>query len=262
MADTILENLRTDRPGAAVCWLGNAGWLLAGRGRVAAFDLDLNSSELITPPALSAEQIAPWLDVLLITHPHRDHFNETTVGIFAKESRCRFVLPSNCLDKARALGIGDERIIVARKGRVVDLFGRDMTAEPTPAQHGDANRDAYRTEQSDCGYILTIGELRFFQPGDSLLMDYHLALRDIDAAFVSTTLHNMHIEPAAKFVHSLRPRYVFPQHFGTYVQTPKNAFWTQGHPDELYDALDEEMRRRYHKLRQAEVFVVEPPQPG
>jgi hypothetical protein len=39
-------------------------------------------------------------------------------------------------------------------------------------------------------------------------------------------------------------------------QTEENAFWTRGYPDELKQRLSRELRERYHKLQQGEMFVI------
>jgi hypothetical protein len=55
-------------------------------------------------------------------------------------------------------------------------------------------------------------------------------------------------------INRLQPRWIFPQHFGTYIETDDNAFWTRGYPDELRLRLSQDLQKRYHKLRQGEVF--------
>ncbi len=258
----ILQELLADRLGVAVCWLGNAGWLLAHRGRLAAMDLDLDSGpgsvqtglRLCESPIL-AEELAPVLDVEFITHEHEDHFNSVTSSILASQSRCLFIVPADCAQKARSLGVPDDRIRIARPDQPLDLPG--MHVEPLRAFHGNRRGVCLQEVVNDCGYVLTLAGIRFLQPGDSVLKDLHLAMRDIDVLLVSPTAHNMHVEPAAKFIHALRPRYVFPQHFDTYVQTDANRFWTLGYPDQLRDALDAQAQQRYHKLRQGEVFIIE-----
>lgn len=254
--NAILAELLAPRAGAAVCWLGNAGWLIAAGGKLVATDLDLVASMRLAPPPITAEEVAPHLDALFISHEHGDHFSGPTCRILARESRCVLVVPGNCVDKAREIGMPEERVRVARPREVFELDG--IRVEPLRAFHGDRGQVVYfEANLDDCGYILTLAGLRFLQPGDSVLTQDHMTIRDIDVMFVSPTDHNMHVAPAARFIHAIRPRYVFPQHFGTYKQAPDNVHWTVGFPDELRQALDAEMRERFHKLQQGEVFVVE-----
>jgi L-ascorbate 6-phosphate lactonase len=109
----------------------------------------------------------------------------------------------------------------------------------------------------DCGYALTLGGRKIFQPGDTVLLQDHLEdLGDVGILFVSPTLHNMHVAGAKTLIETIRPEFVFPQHFGTYQPTEQNNFWTVGYPDELRAALSPEMQQRFHKLDQGEVFRI------
>jgi L-ascorbate metabolism protein UlaG (beta-lactamase superfamily) len=129
--------------------------------------------------------------------------------------------------------------------------------EPLRALHGDRHQAVHAgANLDDCGYLVTIAGVRFLQPGDSVLSQDHLTLEGVDALFVSPTDHNMHVRPACILINTLKPKHVFPQHFGTYVVTPDNEFWTHGYPDELQAALPCEMQARCHKLRQGEVFAL------
>jgi L-ascorbate metabolism protein UlaG (beta-lactamase superfamily) len=258
----MIAEMLSVRSGAACCWLGNAGWLISDGTRLIAFDLDLNSGPRsqetgvrLERSPISAQEIAPALDVQFITHEHEDHFNGVTSGILARESRCQFVVPADCVEKARSIGVRDECIRIARPDEPFDLPG--LHVAPLRAYHGNREAVCPHDVVNDCGYVLTLGGVRFLQPGDSLLKEHHLRLRDIDVLFVSPTFHNMHVGLAATLINTLRPRYVFPQHFDTYVQTEDNRFWTLGYPDQLRDVLAPQSRQHYHRLRQGEVFVIE-----
>jgi hypothetical protein len=97
---------------------------------------------------------------------------------------------------------------------------------------------------------------RILHPGDSLLTEEHLGVKNIDVLFVSPTVHNMYVDRSMILINTLQPAYIFPQHFGTYTQTDENAFWTRGYPDELQLRLSRELQKRYHKLSQGEMFRI------
>jgi L-ascorbate metabolism protein UlaG (beta-lactamase superfamily) len=235
--------------------LGNLGWLIGGQGRLIAFDLDLDHELRLQPSPVLTADIARMLDVLLITHEHGDHFNAETAAILSQISDCLFVLPVNCLSKAKRVGIPRERIFIARPGIAFDLL--DITIQPIRALHGDKKHAVYRyANLDDCGYIVTVKGKRFLQPGDSVLLQDHLECQDIDVLFVSPTEHNTHIEDSLTLIVTLKPDYIFPQHFGTYHQTKQNAYWTRGYPDELKAALPISMQKRFYKLRQGDVFKI------
>jgi L-ascorbate metabolism protein UlaG (beta-lactamase superfamily) len=108
----------------------------------------------------------------------------------------------------------------------------------------------------DCGYVLSIGGKKILQPGDTVLLHDHLELAEIDALFVSPTDHNMHIDRSVILINALEPEHIFPQHFGTYMQTDQNRYWTKGYPDELKARLPRPMRARFHKLAQGQVYRI------
>ncbi len=264
----------TESQELAVCWTGNAGWLLGRKGMLIGIDLDVQPPGLrITQPLIEAEEIAPRLSALFVTHGDDDHFNAYTCRVLAAKSECRFVLPANCTVKARRdIGIRQDRIhVVASRPQPVgerrpavpdghflpfEILG--IHVAPQRALHGHRHGAIWDSANlEDCGYLLTISGKKVFHPGDTVLLSDHLALGRLDALFISPTEHNMRIEQAAFLIEQLKPKHVFPQHYGTYKTTPENAFWTVGYPDELASALSESMRSRYHKVNEAAVFVIE-----
>jgi L-ascorbate metabolism protein UlaG (beta-lactamase superfamily) len=251
----VLQALTCTADGMAVCWLGNLGWLIYGDGLLIATDLDLDRPGRLQRSPVPTEAIAPLLDVHLITHEQEDHFSSPTCATLAAHSECTFVVPANCADKARGLGVPESRLRVARPGEPFDLPG--LRVEPQRAFHGHWHGSVYRgANLEDCGYLLTLGGRRLLQPGDSVLTHDHLELTEIDVLFVSPTEHNMHVGQSAVLIHALEPSHVFPQHFGTYVETDANRYWTKGYPDELKTVLSRPMQERFHKLAQGQVYTV------
>jgi L-ascorbate metabolism protein UlaG (beta-lactamase superfamily) len=237
--------------------LGNIAWLIRAGGRLLAFDLDLDPGARLRPSPVTAHILAPYLDAQFITHEHGDHFNGPTSTILVRESPCLFVVPASCLAKARALGVPEERILVATPGEPLGLAG-DVRVAPLRALHGHRQGMVYRhANLDDCGYLMSVGGTTFLQPGDTLLLDEHLDHQGLDVLFVSPTEHNMHVEHSRILIETLRPRFIFPQHFGTYEVTGENAFWTVGYPDELKAGLPQTLQERYHRLEIGQVFVLE-----
>jgi len=81
-------------------------------------------------------------------------------------------------------------------------------------------------------------------------------LSKIDVLFISPTVHNMYIDRSMILINRLEPAYIFPQHFGTYREADDNIFWTRGYPDELKIRLSTDLQKRYHKLKQGEMFLI------
>jgi L-ascorbate metabolism protein UlaG (beta-lactamase superfamily) len=238
--------------------LGNLSWLIYGEGRLIASDLDLDRQGRLEPSPIPTAEIAPLLDVHLITHGHEDHFSSPTSAVLAAASDCTFVVPASCVEKARGIGLPASRVRVARPGAPFDLDG--LHVEPQRALHGHLHGSVYRdANMEDCGYLFAFGGLRFFQPGDTVLLHQHLELTGIDVLFVSPTEHNTGVERSAVLINALEPAHVYPQHYGTYVPTEANCYWTVGYPDELRARLPKPMQARFHRLELGEVHAIGAP---
>ncbi|MGE5646038.1 MAG: MBL fold metallo-hydrolase [Acidobacteriota bacterium] len=256
---SVLEQVREHRRGLAVWWMGNAGWLIKSDGVLVGTDLDLSPEEKVQPPPVAPSALAHELDVAFVSHHHGDHCNEATIRALLEGGRTTLVLPSPCLKEVASLSIPKERLIVPEPGHPFDVKG--IHVEPIHAIHGNQEFTVLTREPDfiekiahNCGYVLTIGGKRFLHPGDSVLTEEHLGLKNIDVLFVSPTIHNMYTDRSLILIRTLQPAYIFPQHFGTYKEDAENSFWTHGYPDELSRLLPGGLLPRYHKLKQGEHF--------
>ena len=251
--DVILEEIRTHHQGLAVWWMGNSGWLIKSGDLLIGTDLDLEPVRRLQPPPLTAQELAGELDIEFVTHQHGDHCNVTTIRALAQGSRCTFVLPQTCLRQVAALAIPKDRIVIPEPLQPFEIKG--IRVEPVHAIHGNQEFTVLTREAAfvegiahNCGYVFNLNGKRFFEPGDSVLTEEHLGLKNIDVLFVSPTIHNMFTDRSMILINHLEPAYIFPQHFGTYQVTDDNSFWTRGYPDELKLRLSQELQKRYHKL--------------
>jgi L-ascorbate 6-phosphate lactonase len=257
----VFDEIRSHHKGLALWWVGNAGWLIKSDNLLIATDLDLDTGDKLQPPPVTAQQLAGELDAVFVTHHHGDHCNIPTLQELARTGKCTFVLPQPCLKAVSKVGIPRERIIVPEPGQPFEVKG--IRVEPTHAIHGNQDFTVLTREPDfvdsiahNCGYVFNMQGKRIFHPGDSVLTEEHLALKNIDVLFVSPTIHNMYIDRSMILINRLQPSYIFPQHFETYRQTDQNSFWTRGYPDELKMRLSQDLQKRYHKLKQGEMFRI------
>ena len=258
---TVLEQIRSHHDGIAVWWVGNAGWLIKAGDLLISTDLDLSDEEKVQPPPVKPEDLAGELDVAFVTHHHGDHCNVPTIQALAAGSRTTFVLPQPCLKEVAGLHIPMSRIVIPEPLHPFDIKG--IHVEPIHAIHGNQEFTVLTREADfvdkiahNCGYVFTIQGKRFLHPGDSVLTEEHLGLKNIDVLFVSPTVHDMYIDRSMILINHLQPAYIFPQHFGTYRETEEEAFWMHGYPDELKLRLSEELQKHYHKLPLGGMFTI------
>lgn len=258
----VVNQIRSHHKGIAIWWTGNDGWLIKSGDLLIGTDLTLDNGDKVQPPPVTASDIAPDLDVVFVTHHHGDHCNPETLRILAQRGKCIFVLPSPCLKELSGIHIPRERLIVPEPLHPFTVKG--IRVEPIHAIHGNQEFTVLTREPDfvdkiahNCGYVLTIHGKRFLEPGDSVLTEEHLSLKNIDVLFVSPTVHNMYIDRSMILINHLEPAYIFPQHFGTYKENEEELFWKRGYPDELKLRLTPELQRRFHKPSQGQMFEIE-----
>jgi L-ascorbate 6-phosphate lactonase len=260
-ANSVLSQIQSHHNGIAVWWTGNAGWLIKSDDLLMGTDLTLDNDEKIQPPPVTAAEIAPDLDVVFVTHHHSDHCNPETLRVLAQRGKCIFVLPQPCLKELAGINIPTDRLIVPEPLHPFTV--RSIRVEPIHAIHGNQEFTVLTREPDfiekiahNCGYVFEIRGKRFLEPGDSVLTEEHLSLKNIHVLFVSPTVHNMYIDRSNTLIDHLQPAYIFPQHFGTYREIEQELFWRRGYPDELKIRLTPELQARYHKLSQGQMFEI------
>ena len=254
-APRIRDEVKAHDSGLAVWWTGHNGWLLKSDGLLIGTDLATEDDARLYQSPITAEELAPLLDVAFITHKHGDHFNRKTARVLAETGECVFVMPANCVEEARRLGIPESRITVAAPRKPFELKG--VKVSPVRAIHGNPKSAVYfDANLEDCGYLIEVGGKTFLQPGDSVLLEDHLFLKHVDVLFVSPTEHNMHVDPSVILINELEPEYILPQHRDTYRVTPENRYWTSGYAPEVRLRLSRPLQERFHILKQGQRLVV------
>ena len=252
----ILDEVKAHDSGLAVWWTGHNGWLIKSDRLLIGTDLATEDEARLYESPITAEELAPLLDVAFITHKHGDHFNRKTARVLSERGKCTFVMPANCVEEARRLGIPEGRIKVAAPRQPFELKG--VKVSPLRAIHGNPKSAVYfDANLEDCGYLIELGGRTFLQPGDSVLLEDHLFLKHVDVLFFSPTEHNMHIDASVILINELDPEYILPQHRDTYRVTPENRYWTSGYAHEVKLRLSKPLQSRYHILKQGQKLLVE-----
>jgi len=91
---------------------------------------------------------------------------------------------------------------------------RGMLIEAVPAYNTTKGRSMFHPEGRDNGYILTMGEKRFYVAGDTEDTPEMLLLEDIYVAFLPANQpYTMRPEQVARAAKAFRPAILYPYHY-------------------------------------------------
>ena len=119
----IRDEVKSHDSGLAVWWTGHNGWLIKSDGLLIGTDLVTEDEARLYSSPITAEELAPLLDLAFITHKHGDHFNRKTARVLAELGKCTFIMPANCVEEARRIGIPEGRIKIATPRQPFELKG-------------------------------------------------------------------------------------------------------------------------------------------
>lgn len=106
-----------------------------------------NSRYLAKTPTRAAELLAP-MQLMVLSHGHRDHYEESTLKALA-ENDTLFLVPDFLEERTLDLGIPAQKLVIARPGEPVTLFG--ITYLPFESSHFRPNGKGVK----EYGYFVT-----------------------------------------------------------------------------------------------------------
>ena len=147
-------------------------------------------------------------DLVLITHPHFDHFSPKDIKKVLKEDTV-LVAPESMVPVCR--------LRTGRKPTTV-LPGQTLTLCGIPIETVAAynlSKPAHMQVRGWVGYVLTVGETRIYITGDTDNTEECGAVDcDILMLPVSGGMYTMNAKQAADLTNQLRPHTVIPIHYG------------------------------------------------
>lgn len=150
----------------------------------------------------------PKADLILVTHEHRDHLDKQAIDAVTKKDTL-LVLTAAC---AKQLGRG----LVMQNGDVKTLQG--LRVEAVPAYnlvHVRSPGKPFHPKGAGNGYVITFGDKRVYVAGDTENVPEMARLAGVDVAFLPMNLpYTMTPEMVAAAVRMLKPKIVYPYHFG------------------------------------------------
>ncbi len=249
-----------------VYWLGSAGVLLNSHGTTLMVDpvLGYIDSEppisesyeiLLVKPPIEPEDV-PHLDAICYTHTDWDHCTKTTaVALQPKTKTYHFTHFTEQLlrfygihaKQRRAHNIGDSFLV------------GDVRVTLTPADHiyqfllPDRFDWSYKKEDC-CGFLFETVDGTVWVPGDTRLLPEHLAMTNVDLAFMDYSDHSTHFgrEDSLLLTNSLVDTEFVMYHYGTYYR-PDLAYFNAD-PEEVLPYI--EHPERFHLLAPGKPIIL------
>jgi L-ascorbate metabolism protein UlaG (beta-lactamase superfamily) len=150
----------------------------------------------------------PKADLILVTHEHGDHLDPQLIDTLKKQGTLLFTneISAKKINWAMAMKAGDRQEI------------NDIIIEAVPAYNIVNERapgQPFHPKGAGVGYVLTIGNKKFYVAGDTENTPEMKALKNIDVAFLPMNLpYTMTPEMVADAARAFKPKILYPYHFG------------------------------------------------
>jgi len=144
----------------------------------------------------------PKADLILITHEHGDHLDAKAIQAVSTDRTVLVVNPgsSKALPAATVMKNGETQTFAGFKVEAVPAYN------PGKAFHPKDNGN---------GYVITFGDKRVYVAGDTENIPEMKDLKQIEVAFLPMNLpYTMTPEQVAEAAKILRPKILYPYHFG------------------------------------------------
>ena len=168
---------------------------------------DINGKKIYIDPWSKVADFSnqPKADLILITHEHQDHTDPIAINKLTKSETQIFcnAAVQKMLNKGAIMKNGDVKM------------WEGIKIEAVPAYNISPNKDEFHPKGRDNGFIITIGEKRFYIAGDTENTPEMKALKNIDFAFLPMNQpYTMTPEQVVDAVKGFKPKVLYPYHTG------------------------------------------------
>lgn len=155
--------------------------------------------------------------VVLITHPHFDHFSIDEISKVADHNTPIYA-PKECCDKLRSQGFKNCTDVVSGQSFSVE----DIKFETVPAYNTVKNN--HPNDKHWVGYVVTIRDIKIYHPGDTNRIPEMQSIR-CDIAFMplGQTYTMQNVQEAADAITDVKAKVAIPFHYGMYEGAAENA---------------------------------------
>lgn len=237
--------------------VGQAGYIIKSKnGQLLAIDLYLSDCVERVEGNIGFKRLLPKIlfpfelkfDVLIATHPHRDHFDMDSIPemldnhstkLFASKECCKLIEVSEITNRAVTYVCPDERYVVG--DFIIDFIDCD---------HGEGAPDAV-------GVLITVDGKRICEVGDTCLRidwaERYISKGPLDVmiAPINGAYGNLDEEDCARLASMVAPKLTIPSHYGMFASHG-------GNPGKFYDVMTIQYpERRFIFMAQGEQIVIE-----
>jgi len=177
-------------------WIGHASFYARARGRTIFID-----------PFMLSDSISESADLILITHPHFDHYSRKDIDRIVNDGT-RIIAPRGCD------GIeGYRNVRIVRPGDRVDFDG--INIEAVPAYNVKKERLQNHPKANEwVGYIVDIEGMRVYHAGDTDFIPEMKEMKDLHAALLPMGgTYTMDVDEAVEAARAINAKYTVPMHY-------------------------------------------------
>lgn len=197
-----------------------------------------NAAKLAKTPREAATLLRP-MDVMLLSHGHRDHFEERTLAALAQNETI-FVVPDFLEERATALGIRPEKLRIARPGEPLQVCG--MTVLPFESSHFRPNgvgvpEYGYYVTAPGCPSMAFPVDIRDFSKKPQLPpADYCFANIWLEDNSADPESWQPMVKPLAEYMLGFSRKHIFLTHLYEDGR-PDHKMWRKEHAGAVRDAI-------------------------
>lgn len=186
--------------------------------------IETNETRIYIDPYLLNSTFTNYpADIVLVTHPHGDHYDPASLDIIETAST-QFIFPSNMSAECAAYGAtGVEPGVTIMIGdiNITAFYMYTLPVDIYPASHP--------AEANWTSYIVTVDGFTMFHSGDSKnIIEYYQLTGTIDLAFLplGPGCQTMAGYEVVEAIARIQPTFFIPIHYGDGVQDSWNAAYS------------------------------------
>ncbi len=194
--------------------------------------IETNETRIYIDPIQLNSSFADYpADIVLVTHPHLDHYDTDSLDIIETEST-EFIFPSNMSVECAtygATGVVPEDTVMIGDINITAFYMYTFAVYGYPASHP--------IEANWTSYIITIDGFTIFHSGDSKnILEYYDLAGTIDLVFLplGPGCQTMTGYEVVQVLRIIQPTYFIPIHYGEGVQDT----WIASYGDDVEEETD------------------------